>query len=357
MQKSIAFLLILLPFVYSKYSFSPYEIPKTWVLGLVALLSAGSFFYRVRLQSSEQRSSPILIALLTLWGWLLFSSLTSGHFWQSWAGNYYRADGLMTLTAMMIVGLCFKPEKSLWRGIGWGSVLLSLLTLWQGGETALNMGNPNFLAGYLAVTLPLTSVVGIVWVVPQLVAIGLLKSWGGALCGLLFVVGGLLWKKPKLMHVMMLVAGLGFGWLYRADQIRQNPQGVVVAEGRERIWTKGVMAVGQKPVMGWGWAQFGRAFKQIDWPVHYFADAHVERTHASLLEYGVAGGIPALLLYLYLAFTASCVLLKDGSPTHKMLGLVVVLYMIHSQTNVTSVAEDWLFFAGVGEAIRIQLKM
>lgn len=325
------------------------------MLGLVALLSAGSFFYRERLQSSEQRSSPILIALLSLWGWLLFSSLVGSHFWQSWAGNYYRADGLMTLTAMIIVGMCFKPEKLLWRGIGWGSVLLSLLTIWQGGATALNMGNPNFLAGYLAVTLPLTSMVGILWVVPQLVAIGLLRSWGGALGGLLFVVVGLLWKKPKLMLATLLVAGLGFSWLYRADQIRQNPQGVVVAEGRERIWTKGVMAVGQRPIMGWGWAQFGRAFKQIDWPVHYSADAHVDRVHASVLEYGVAGGIPALVLYAYIAAISARILLEDKSRGRQMLGFVVVLYMIHSQTNVTSVAEDWLFFVGVGEAIRIQL--
>lgn len=325
-------------------------------MDLVALLSIGYYAYQQRSKPSESGHSQILIAVAGLWAWLLFASLLNGSFWQSWAGNYYRGDGLMTLTALMVTGLCFKPESGLWRGVGWGSVLLSLLTLWFGGESALYMGNPNFLAGYLAVTLPMTGMIGILWVAPQLMAIILLKSWGGALVGLLFVVGGLLKQNHKMMVITMILACIGFGWLYRADQIKQNPQGVVVAEGRERIWIKGVMAVGQKPIMGWGWAQFGRAFKQIDWPVHYSADAHVDRAHASVLEYGVAGGIPALILYGYIALFSAKVLLKDKSRGRQMLGYVVVLYMVHSQTNVTSVAEDWLFFAGVGEAIRVQLK-
>jgi hypothetical protein len=75
-----------------------------------------------------------------------------------------------------------------------------------------------------------------------------------------------------------------------------------------------------------------------------------------LTEYAVAGGIPALVLYAYITLTTAKVLLVDKSRAAKMLGLTVVLYMVHSQTNVTSVAEDWLFFVGVGEAIRIQLK-
>ena len=356
MQKSIVLLLVLLPFVYSKYSFSPFEIPKTWAICLVAILSIGSYFYRQKWHQSETGGSKILSGMVWMWSWMIFSSLINNNFWQSWAGNYYRSDGLMTLTALMMIGICFKPNIGLWKGIGWGSLLMSFLTIWFGGETSLYMGNPNFLAGYLAVTLPMTNLIGIFWLVPQLLAIILLQSWGGALTGLLFVAIVTLRNNRKVMVTAMFLVCIGFGWLYRVDQIKQNPQGLVVAEGRERIWRKAGIAMMQKPITGWGWAQFGRVFKQIDWPVHYSADAHVDRTHASLTEYGVAGGIVGLGLYLYVAFKSVQVLLSAKSSEAKMLGLTLILYFVYSQTNVTSVTLDWIFFVGVGEAIRTQLR-
>ncbi len=47
------------------------------------------------------------------------------------------------------------------------------------------------------------------------------------------------------------------------------------------------------------------------------------------------------------------ILLKSKKQSERTLGLMVILYLIHSQTNITSVAEDWLFWAGVGHAIKI----
>jgi hypothetical protein len=251
MQKSIVLLLILLPFVYSKYSFSPFEIPKTWVIGLVALFSVGYYIYQQRLKLPETGRSRILVALVVLWGLLIFSSLVNGNFWQSWAGNYYRADGLLTLTAMIVIGLCLNRTFVV-AGDWMGSITMSFLTIWYGGETALRMGNPNFLAGYLAVTLPMTAGLGVFWVIPQLVVIILLKSWGGALVGLLFIVVALLRQNSKLMVITMLLVCVGFGWLYTTNQVQQNPQRLVMAEGRERIWRKAAIAIGQKPFVGWG---------------------------------------------------------------------------------------------------------
>jgi len=356
MQKSIILLLILLPFVHSELSFSPFEIPKVWTIYLVTLMSIGSYLYKMKSEVRPSKGSSILIALSSLWVWLVITSYINGNFWQSWLGNYYRLDGLLTLTAVMLIALSLRPRKFLWWGMGVGSVVLSGLSIWFGGESSLFFGNPNLLAGYLAVTLPITNILGIFWVVPQIGAIVMLKSWGGVLVALLFILFIVAKNKPKLLVMSAVLVCLGLGWLYQIEQVRLNPQNIVVAEGRERIWKKAIIAIEKKPIIGWGWAQFGRAFKTIDWPVPYSADVHVDRTHASITEYAVAGGIPALSLFIFIVFTSVGVLLKDKQMHSQVLGLVLVLYLIYSQTNVTSVAVEWLFYLAIGEAISLQLK-
>ncbi len=350
MQKSIKFILVILPFVFYPSIFSPYEIPKVWILVVVAICSLLRFLYK------SERKAPanpkLLFMIAGLWGWVWISSVASGHFWESWLGNPYRSDGLLTLASLIVLGLTFKMDKNLYRYHGWVGLLLSVLTILTGGESPLLMGNKNFLAGYLAITLPFAIGNNIFTQGLQILALALLGSWGAILTGALFMIFTYLRHYKMTLIVAAVALCLCIFFAYRVEQVARHGEGILNAESRERIWMKAVLAMREKPLLGWGYGQFSRAFATIDWPVHYSADVYVDRPHSSLLDYGVAGGIPAMIAYGYIAVQTSLLLLRDKSTTAKTLGMVVVLYMVQSQTNVTSVVQDWLFFAGVGAAIR-----
>lgn len=356
MQKSILFLLVLLPFVYWKFSISPYEIPKTWMMILAAVISAVSYVSREFKYGENIYSKTntwLLCSVVVLVGWLFITSIIGGDFHGSWSGNYYRHDGLLTLILLVVLGLTLRFNNKIAKSLGWGSTLLAILTIITLGNSALLMGNINFLTGYLGVTLPFL-LDNKVRIMLQLVAIFLVASWGGIVTGILFLIFSKFGNKKRIVIMLGLITILGVGWLYRVEQIKLHGQGIMIAESRERILSKAAIAISQKPWIGWGWAQFGKVFAVIDYPVHYSSDAYVDRTHSSLMEYGVSGGLPALILYLLIALATTVILWKSGDELGRTLGMVALLYIVHSQTNITSVAEDWLFFAAVGAAVKVR---
>ena len=159
-------------------------------------------------------------------------------------------------------------------------------------------------------------------------------------------------KMPKMMIIGILLASTLIFWVYQSEQLKRGITWETVGESRVRIWAKALLAIKERPMIGWGWAQYGEAFRVIKWPMHYDHDVHVDRSHASITEYGVSGGVVAMGLYVWLMVATVRVLWNSKSDVRRSLGYVCLLYIIYSQTNITSAAVDWLFFASVGEATR-----
>jgi O-antigen ligase len=183
------------------------------------------------------------------------------------------------------------------------------------------------------------------------------KSWGGLLgallCGALVVIKK--WNLAKLVMIAILLITVVS--LYFRDYRSQLAPLQVVAESRTRILMKGLIAVIQRPLVGWGWTQFLVAFKQIDWPEHYLIEANVDRAHSSILEMGVSGGIVALITYLAILGISICKLMKSKHPFAKTMGVMLIVYLVHSQTNVTSVAEELFMWFGVGMATKFSQEL
>lgn len=350
MDKSIRFLLMALPWVYWSASHSPYEIPKTWVILLAAAISLVLFIKRDK--ELVVGKNYILGVVGGLWGMVFFSSILSGHFWQSFWGNYYRADGLLTLSAMIVLGLTLKLSRDDLRSFGWVSVLTSIAVIVTRGSSGLFFGNQVFLAGYLAITLPFAYLIGRLGLLVQICAIAMLGVWGASLAAISMVLILIFRERPRVLIAGVLVASIVFFWIYQNEQFRRGIDWETVGESRMRIWTKAILAIYERPLFGWGWAQYGEAFQVIKWPMHYDHDVHVDRSHASITEYGVSGGLVAMVLYTWLMIVAAITLWNSRSVVRRSLGYACILYIIYSQTNVTSVVIDWLFFASIGEAIR-----
>ena len=354
MEKAIQSLTYLflagLPFVYYYAILSPYEIPKVWMIWIVAIMSVG-LGVATKTHDFNRRLVELLLILLT---WLVLGAWWSGDFWQSWWGNPYRMDGSITLFALIIIGMTMrvKPQFLMW--VGWGGVVMAAWVIIKGNYLdPLTMGNVNFLAGYLALTMPLVwEYVRPRWLTAlPFIAVFAIGSWGGVLTIGCWLVITILYKYPKWLMFVLGALGLLIVVLYVQDFQKRLLPSEIVAECRSRIFGKALIAIKERPLTGWGWARFSVAFAQIDYPFHYYIDANVDRTHSSILEFGVAGGLPALALYLAIVGIVVAKLRKSENRLDAVFGTIVLLYVIQSQTNVTSVAQDYLFWLGVGRAI------
>ena len=123
---------------------------------------------------------------------------------------------------------------------------------------------------------------------------------------------------------------------------------LVHPESRERIMVKAWRAFQQRPVFGWGWANFDHAFASIEWPFHVDADVYADKAHSVFLEIIVTAGIFGLCSYLILLFSVFESLRKNISIQSRYFALFFIVYLIHSQTNVVPMAEETLFWAITG---------
>lgn len=392
-----------LPFIFWPWAAIPFEIPRVWfvqrwieTIGVVGLVL--SFF----LPLSRRVDTKGIVLVIGLVGVAVIASFFGVDWQKSLWGNYYRIDGLLTL--FHLTGLFFfvvlywqdSWKRALSLAFAGGSILVSVwavldafrqlilpdfaISPW-GGAVGATFGQPNFLAGYLVVTLPFVyycyerrlhpspkllpkswrtreDIWPRIWLVGgalQLFAIGLTYSLGSIL-GVILFAGSLIVIKYK-KHVLIPISGivffvllvvLSFIFLERAQ--------AYVPESRERIFRKVLLSTWQRPILGWGWANVDHAFDASVWPIPYLHDVYVDKAHSTLLEVFATTGIVGLFIYVLVIFYFGKKLYKaahgEGKNTwwHKTIFLVFLLYLFHSQTNVLSIAEEVVFWIVLGIA-------
>src|SRR3989344_8942726 len=164
----------LVPLIFCPACSIQYEIPKVWVtLRWIELLM---IFPLLKLFPHSRRlNKSMLIALVLVTGAVIVSTISSQDLFKSFTGNFYRQDGLLTL--IHLIALAFwlayywQPGWQLKTALAIGlSNLLIVgkalmeavniyffhnltITPWPGLVTSF-FGQPNFLAGYLVITLP-----------------------------------------------------------------------------------------------------------------------------------------------------------------------------------------------------------
>ena len=134
-----------------------------------------------------------------------------------------------------------------------------------------------------------------------------------------------------------------------------------VFEGRERIFQKAGMAFVQRPVLGWGVANFDYAFQSNDWPIKYNNDVYVDKAHSTVVENFVTlvvlGGLGFLgliivtlvqLVKLVKSFDKFRTSLDQFDYFNSMLLIIFILNLFHSQTNVISINEEIVFWIAGG---------
>lgn len=359
---SVTFLvgIFILPYLILPNYFSPYEPIKVYFIiiwsVILAMLSKD--------RSGHNLSRPLIMGVLSLITLVWVSSIINGNLNSAIYGNIYRADGLIALCAMLLISLGFAQN--------WNSTHAKYLTLiarvnaivipilaFSFSQLAWLFGNPVIMTGYLVMLTPYIlftnnnsrwdlfwKIICLLFVTSTIIYV---QAWG-ALLALLVVIAlkkiRTNWKFIFAVFLAILIVG---GAYYLENHNRG-----FTSESRQRILVKGIIAVWQRPIIGWGWSNFARAFTEIDYPEYYKIDAYVDRPHSSILDYGVAGGIPTLLMFLYVIFLSGKQLLNSSHDDKSLWLAVLILYLIHSQTNVTSITEDLFLWLTIGRATQIK---
>jgi O-antigen ligase len=371
--------LAILPLIYWPWSTPVYEIPRVvFIHRWIELLLFTAILFRVPFSNTiSWRSIVMLVGFFLI---ALLASVLGADFPKSIWGNYFRGDGLMTLSHCIGLSLFTASYiKCSWfhyiiRSIGFGAAFTSFLAVeyavrifllhdtsldgWGNGTIGVTFGNPNLLAGYLVVAFPVIpylykitknhreKVFWMVTMVSVMCATALTQSIGGigllilGICG--WVIYSQLIKKSYMrwaVVLIMIIIGI-------VGLVSHTPTGFV-AEGRERIFYKLLLGVSQKPLLGWGWANVDYAFEAVPWPIFLQHDIYVDKAHASVLEVFVTSGIVGLTLYILIIMTTMKRLIQNRNEYGIFL-LMFVLYVSHSQMNVISIGEEVFFWMIVG---------
>ncbi len=382
--------LLISPLVFWPWAKVAYEVPRVWYISrwIEVLLILTILTYQKDLVKKIKSSLNYITLLIIIFLMVMFiASLMGADLPKSLIGNYYRGDGLITYLHLavfsIVVGLIWQDidKKLLYLCLALGSSLISIFTLlmsffvinfnmlfiphWENRAVGATFGNPNFLAGYLAVTLPFVfyqikrngKIKRLWWIfafILQFLAIIATNSYGGLAVGLLFLIGWFVIGKKRGVEIFILLS-LANILLITFAVFQQNKISGFVPEGRERIFRKILLGVKKRPLMGFGWANSDYAFETDEWPIKLQHDVYVDRAHAMLLEVLATSGIVGLIVYILLIFkiTENLIINYSGADKKeklvpKVLLLTFILYLVHSQTNIISIQEELFFWLIAG---------
>lgn len=365
--------LVISPLVFWPWAAVPYEIPKVWfTLRWIEVLGILVFIYFFRFTKRKILDGWLIFLVFIFVLWATLTSFWGVDIWKSIVGNYYRSDGLITL--YHLVGLflfvsLFWEKK--WRtSFAWavtaGSFLASLLALVM-RESGGSFGNPKFLAGYLLVSLPIPiyliqtfkdvrlRILLLSSMAIHTLTLALTGSLGGVFGVGLLVAYIIFFCTKSSKRWIVLLGSLFLIFTVAGVYFRMNKERGFVAEGRERIIRRILLGVGKRPIYGWGWANADYAFEAVAWPIPLQHDVYVDKAHSMLLEVLATTGIVGLAIYVgIIVRTFFLLTLKVKNKSHdywpKILLLVFILYIFHSQTNVISINEEVIFWVIAGIA-------
>lgn len=341
----IAFLLFFVICVVFANFQEGFDLPKilVWFLGFGALL-----MYLGRKSStftSIAISKPAGILLLGLAGLTLINPLFSSDVINSVVGVYPRYIYSVIFFASWLLFLVFTQAFHrdklgiLFHSFIFGSLVVSILGIaqffgfahYEGIEAPVRavvrslLGNPNFAAMLVVVTMPLVvyyasisriyyRVFYLAVLLISLVGLIIFNSRGAFLALIAVAIGSFLMLAGSRKYLYALMAIIMFSatfltyWIFYQDSRVDIPGpeaqlSITTVETRLLVWDQSLTKIMEKPWFGHGFGNFFLAFRDNDQTA--FADREwFDDAHNAMLGYTVMAGIPAALILLSIIFYA-----------------------------------------------------
>ena len=160
-------------------------------------------------------------------------------------------------------------------------------------------------------------------------------------------------KKSAQFIGILIIGVLVFCALVWFKNDTGNPSLVFAPESRERIIRKMFDGFQVHPLVGFGWSNASMAFKAGVWPYEVRFDVHVDKAHATLLEYLVTTGTLGFVLYVFFMMVLLRRLYRESIRSNqKVFWWMLLVFVVYAQTNVLSISTEVLFSVLVGRALQ-----
>ncbi len=378
------------PLVVSGGLYFPYLFPKVVLFYALVLLSLAVFAY------ISSRGEMFYFARLKAWmTWIpaallllaFITSLVGVDFYKSFWSIFGRGDGLLQLTLSVVSFylILISADQILFRRfVRIIAIVGTIVALWgitewifTGGRIGSSLGNPAFLAGYLALSFFVTLVAGlglpVVWRRLAYVGAGLqfLAIFLTATRGTLLALGvagvctliygaifenGILRRRSIAGLGILLVLSAGFFFfrqnlaeseftpVARIAQISTNDSNIA---NRLFVWNHMVEEILKKPFLGYGAEHISYLFDRFYAPV-IITEEWFDRSHNAYLDYAAQYGVLGAILYLVLIGSFIWTALAYAKH-EKFYGILYVLagitYAIQNFFVFDTVSSWWLFLA------------
>ena len=355
------------------------------------------------------RASNIMWAVFAFVVWMGVATVLSVDPSKSFWSNFERMEGylgLLHLFAWFIVAGALLGAENLWeRFLNWSVAVSAVQGLWallqflgwftissqSGARADTTFGNATYTAVYLLINLFLAlyllartkdkhnaltpQVLYVAAIALQSVGI-LLTETRGAILGLavglvvaaLYLIIFARGRESRVLRrsavgavIAVLVLG---GVLYAArdaEFVKNTPalrrvasislSETTVVSRLNYIWPMAIKGAMEKPLFGWGQDNFNFVFNKYYEPGMYNQEAWFDRAHNQFLDFAVAGGAPAFLLYTALYLLAAWAIIRSQkfSPAERaaLLGLLAA-YAFNNLFVFDNLVSAMYFFALLG---------
>lgn len=365
------FLIPFTPLYVADWSYFPFIAGKGFLFRILVEVATAAW---IVLAFADRRYRPqfswTFVAFGLLAAWMFVADLFGANPHKAFWSNYERMDGWVTLAHVFLLfsvaGSVLSVEK-LWRkwwlaflsasalvslyAVG---QLLGLFVINQGGvRVDATFGNAAYLAAYLLFALFISfyqAALSKGWLRHALIALAALHAivlfytaTRGAILAAL-AAGGLasLWwaygagKRGRiaaaaLFGLLVLVVG-GFFLARSTPFVQEEPTlarfaALSLQDAAPRVTIWGVAWDGflERPVAGWGQEGFNYVFNARYDPAMYEQEQWFDRAHNVYLDWLIAGGAPALLLFVALLGGGALALMRRASSRPERVFLVSAL--------------------------------
>ncbi|MBU1783455.1 O-antigen ligase family protein, partial [Patescibacteria group bacterium] len=258
---------------------------------------------------------------------------------------------------------------------------------WLTGRVTSSFGQPNYLASYLLLVIPLTlylicrnaprRVFAIFFwcliLISQLLCLFFTYSRGG-LIGLIvgliitvLIVKQNIFKKINFKQIIIafllfiIFVSIGLVCYYKIDFFRERVRSSFDFQSgsgaiRIKFWKASLSAIKEKPFFGYGLDNQGEVlvkYYQKDWAIYSRVNDYPDRAHNLILDILLTSGIVGLIFYLswlFVIFKIGIKNIKENKSKFLTIALLasIICYFISLMFNfeiVTTAVYLWLFFA------------
>ncbi len=341
------FLIPFLPLYVADGLFFPFITGKAFAFRILVEAAAAAWFILLLTDTRYRpQKSWILYTYGALVVWMFIADLFAVNPHKAFWSNYERMDGWVTLIhvfLLFVVAGSVLQVKTLWRKwwlaflsgsalvCGYGLLqILGIFETHQGGRVDATFGNAAYLPAYLLFGIGIALWQGMVsrgWMRAALfilagaeVFILLFTATRGALFGLVgaLIVGALIWGIESGKQGRTIALGVLIGLALVAGTFFVMKDTVVVKESltlsrlsavfspvealqtRFTIWGIAGQGVAERPLTGYGHEGFNYVFNTYYQPSLFAQEQWFDRAHNVFLDWLIAGGAPALFLFVIL---------------------------------------------------------